>query len=111
MSLQFLIVLQGCLVMVDVALRGHSYILLIFMFPLAKLDSRFPFYSPLSYPHPSEEAYFHPQVAPQHCATGTAEGGELRSHEGHSLNLTASIHRFVMCTLRSESSPKEETGR
>lgn len=92
--------------------RVYSYILLVFiMFPLAKLDSRFSFYPALPYPHPSEEAYFHPQVAPQHCATGTAEGGELRSHEGHSLNLAASIHRFVMCPLRSESSAKEETVR
>jgi hypothetical protein len=76
------------------------------MIPLAKSDSRFS-YAPSLASIPC----FHPQVAPQHCATGTAEGGELQSHEGHSLNLAASIQRFEMCTSRSKTSPKEEIVR
>lgn len=76
------------------------------MIPLAKLDSRFP-YAPSLTSIPC----FHPQVAPQHCATGTAEGGELQSHEGHSHNLAARTQRFEMCTPRSKTSPKEETVR
>lgn len=68
--------------------------------------------------HPFE-ACFHPQVAPQHCATGRQLGREVRTEEFAAtkvtLRLATDTGRFEICLQRSEGTlclfrdPKEET--